>query len=305
MLQVAGEGFQPLFQLVAQRMVGIDQHFGQQLVKPVEDGIGQPLVQPGEAQQRIRPVVDHVADHRLVVFQHQPGPADRAVDQRQVLAVRHGDFHHPPEQRRDLDPFELAGETGADLRAEPFGIERFEQFGEQLGRTGADARRPFPARFGQEIACRPGEVHVLHPPRHDLRDEEILAQEDRHRVGDAVLVLRDDRRVRDRQAERAAEQGGDREPVRQSADKAGLGKGMDIAPCPVRAFEPAGDEEYGGHHHQHAGGGDPHPAGAVLQQGRSGGGHGRGLFGRLKSVFGAGLYGPGIITFPVTQETLA
>ena len=50
------------------------------------------------------------------------------------------------------------------------------------------------------------------------------------RVADPVLVARDDRGVRDRQAERVAEQRGDREPVGEAADQPRLGEGADEAP---------------------------------------------------------------------------
>ena len=129
------------------------------------------------------------------------------------------------EQRRDLDPLELAREARLDLPAEPFGIERFEHLGKQPGRALADPALPALARLGEEVARRAREVHLAHPPRDHRRGEEVVAQEARHRVGDAVLLLGDDRGVRDRDAERVAEQRGDREPVGQAADHRRLGEG--------------------------------------------------------------------------------
>ena len=49
------------------------------------------------------------------------------------------------------------------------------------------------------------------------------------RLADPVLVARDDRGVRDRQAERMAEQRGDREPVGKAADHRRFGEGLHIA----------------------------------------------------------------------------
>ena len=92
----------------------------------------------------------------------------------------------------------------------------------------ADAR-PSPCGRLEEAADRAGEVDVAHPPRDHRGDQEIVLEEVGERVADPVLVARDDRGVRDRQAERVAEQGGDREPVGEAADHRRLGEGLDEA----------------------------------------------------------------------------
>lgn len=53
--------------------------------------------------------------------------------------------------------------------------------------------------------------------------EEVPFYEAGEATGDAFLVARDDRRVWDRQAEGAAEQGDDGEPVGDAAGETGLG----------------------------------------------------------------------------------
>ena len=85
-------------------------------------------------------------------------------------------------------------------------------------------------RLGEEAADRAGDVDAAHPPRDHRGGEEIVLEEAGERVADPVLVARHDRGVRDGQAERMAEQGGDREPVGDAADQAGLGEGADEAP---------------------------------------------------------------------------
>ena len=60
--------------------------------------------------------------------------------------------------------------------------------------------------------------------------------------------LRDQRRVRDRQPERVPEQRGDREPVGDRADHAGLGAGVDEAPEPV--LSSVSDVHHGGEDQQ-------------------------------------------------------
>ena len=98
-------------------------------------------------------------------------------------------------------------------------------------------RVSWPCRRLQEAADRAGEVDVAHPPRDHRRDQEIVLEEGGQRVADAVLVARDDRGVRDRQAERMAEQGGDREPVGQAADHRRLGEGLHVAEPGIAMLE--------------------------------------------------------------------
>ena len=45
-----------------------------------------------------------------------------------MAAIGDHRVQHPADQRRDLQLFELRGEAGAHLRAQTFGIERFEHF---------------------------------------------------------------------------------------------------------------------------------------------------------------------------------
>ena len=88
--------------------------------------------------------------------------------------------------------------------AEPFVIEAFENIGDQARRTRANAGA-LPGGGLQEAACRARDIDIPHPPGNDRRNQEILLDEGRQRLADPVLVARDDRRVRDRQAERVAE----------------------------------------------------------------------------------------------------
>ena len=130
------------------------------------------------------------------------------------------------DQRRDLGLAQAVGDGALDQPAEPLVVEAFEQVGDQPARALADARLLALRRL-EEAARRAGEVDMAHPPRHHRRDEEILLEEIGQRLADAILVARDDRGVRDRQAERVAEQRGDREPVGQPADHPRLGERLD------------------------------------------------------------------------------
>ena len=85
--------------LAAQRVVGLDDHFGQQLVEAVEHRVGQRLVQPGPAQHGIGAAMDQVADQFLVVLQRQPGPAHQRFDHRHVPPVGDRGGQHLADQR--------------------------------------------------------------------------------------------------------------------------------------------------------------------------------------------------------------
>ena len=56
--------------------------------------------------------------------------------------------------------------------------------------------------------------------------EHVGGDEAAERRAQPLLLVRDDGGVRDRHAERVAEQRGDREPVGDAADEAGLGRGL-------------------------------------------------------------------------------
>jgi hypothetical protein len=117
----------------------------------------------------------------------------------------------------------------------------------------------------RNLAGHPCDIQPTHPPRDHGGGQEIVLQELSQRGADPVLVLGDDGGVRDRQAERMPEQGGDREPVGEAADHRRLRKGANEAPGRVEMVVMAGEKEDRGHHHEHAGGDDPHAPDAALR----------------------------------------
>ena len=92
--------------------------------------------------------------------------------------------------------------------------------------------------------------------------QEVLPDEVAEAVAEHVLLGRDDRGVRDRQAQRATEQRRDREPVGQRADHAGLGRRPHVAdPArPVVDLPPASQQEDHGRDQEQPGGQPLHPA---------------------------------------------
>ena len=156
---------------------------------------------------------------------------------------------------KDAQPI---GERALHHGAEAIGIERLEHPLQHA--RGAAPEPPLLRRLGQEAAGRAGDVEPLHPPRHHRGGEEIVLEEIGERVADPVLVARHDRGVRDRHAERVAEQGGHREPIGDAADQPRLGEGADEAPGRMGVGEVGDGDEHRRHAREHRRRQRPHAA---------------------------------------------
>ena len=75
--------------------------------------------------------------------------------------------------------------------------------------------------------------------------QEVALDELAEAAADLVLAVGDDRGVRDRQAERVAEQGGDREPVGERADHRRLGEGPHVPDPAVTTVDRRDDIDHG------------------------------------------------------------
>ena len=100
MLQVLREARQAFLDLGADRVVGIDRHLRQQAIEAVQNGIGQPLVQPGPSHDGVGPFMHHLAHEVFVRFERAACPANAGIEQRAVAAIRNGTGQHPAEQGR-------------------------------------------------------------------------------------------------------------------------------------------------------------------------------------------------------------
>lgn len=83
--------------------------------------------------------------------------------------------------------------------------------------------------FGEPGAEPAADADGAQSLSYDVLGEEVLADEFAERDAELVFLGRDDRGVRDGQAEWVPEEGGDGEPVGQGADHAGFGGGGHIA----------------------------------------------------------------------------
>ena len=169
------------------------------------------------------------------------------------------------EERRHFHLAQPRRDRALDNAAQTLVVEAFENVGDQPRGAGANAR-PFAGGGLQKTSGRARDVEALHPPRDHRGDQEILLEEAGERFADAVLVARNDRGVRDRQAERMAEQGGHREPVGEAADHRCLRERLHIAKRGISVLECARREEDRGHHDQQAGRDHLHALSARLRR---------------------------------------
>ncbi len=102
----------------------------------------------------------------------------------------------------------------------------------------------------------------------------MIADEARQGAADVVLARRDDRRVRDRQAQRPPEQRHDREPVGEAADQRGFGERPRGAGPTVLRQPPRRRDEHGCHDREQHGGRNSHAPQAADELGIRGGSRG-------------------------------
>ena len=129
---------------------------------------------------------------------------------------------------RQVELFGAAAQGFVEHRLDAFIVDEFEHLARRRDRFCAEQRRV--RRFGQPDREAAGGIEGVHAGDQRVGAEEFVADEFGEVIGDACLVRRQDGRVRDRQAERVAEQRDDREPVGQRADHGGFGEGRDPRP---------------------------------------------------------------------------
>ena len=99
------------------------------------------------------------------------------------------------------------------------------------------------AGFGQPLSRAMGDFDGSDLRRHRLGVEEVRGYEGRQARAECVLLARNDRGVRDRQAQGMAEERGDGEPVGDRADHGRLGGSGDEAPDTGVVGEDVGGQE--------------------------------------------------------------
>ncbi len=143
-----------------------------------------------------------------------------------------------------------AGDKAAGTAVLHGGEDARQHGGERdRGRAGGDG-------VGEEAVQDAGQVEAGQHAGDLVLGEHVGGDEAAEGGAETLLLARDDGGVGDRDAERVAEQRGDREPVGDAADEAGLGGGLEeVGGCALG--EGVGAEGESGHQDEEASGEDP------------------------------------------------
>ncbi len=242
---------------LADQVFGVGSDLGDQRGQAVDELVGRPAAhRPAQAEiaQGADFPADGVGDQRAGLFVlHDRVEAQQQFVEHRLMAPLAGQHAQCLGQRRgEVELAQAADHLGFDKGAHALVMQRGDAEMRDPGEPAAD-------RFGIAWMAQPasqarGEVQLLQLGQHQRRGEEMGGDEARQVAADARLAARDDRRVRDRQAERVTEQRGDGEPVGDRADHGGFGEGGDIAPGRVDGLETGRDDvQQGGQQQQQAG----------------------------------------------------
>ena len=171
------------------------------------------------------------------------GAGHQGVEQLGVVAARDDDPQGPAGQRRHLDRVHRPGQLGGEHALDILVAQRLGHRDHQIRGVTGEAGGVGPV--GQPGGQAGDQASGAYPLGQDVGVEEVLLHELAEGGGELVLALDDQRGVRYRQAQGAAEQGRHREPVRDAADHGGLGAGLHVAEeGPVDAGHGHGHEQH-------------------------------------------------------------
>lgn len=155
------------------------------------------------------------------------------VDGAAVAAVLDDPLQGLADAGRDLGGLGAPGDRLADDGLHVGIAQDGQGAAERRGELGGDPVGVF--GLGQPGPEAPADAEGVEAGPDHVRGEEVLPDELAQGDPELVLLGGDDRGVRDGQAERAPEEGGHGEPVRERADHAGLGRGGDVPGPAARA----------------------------------------------------------------------
>jgi hypothetical protein len=243
--------------------------------QPVGNLLGDLAVDPA----RHPPAAPLLDDRQDLVLMHEDIGAHRpqqVIEDLVMRAVPAQDREQGRQRRRQLDLAQLSAQGDLHQPLQHLVVERAQE-------EGREQRQPIDDRVGIAPVGQPGAEPPADAERaqacgNQLRLQEVPLDEAAEPGADPVPAVRDHGRVRDRQPQGPAEQGGDREPVRQAADQRCFRAG-------AQKIHPEAGEprlhcgEIGDAHRDQQRGGDgavPAQAAALLQGGGCFGGVGHG-----------------------------
>jgi hypothetical protein len=204
-------------------------------VQPLGDHLVEPLGRPPG-----RPLADDVGERVLVVHQPVMTLLEGQVDQPVVGVVAEDLGEQVAGDRRDRLLDQAWDQHLGDERLDIGVAKSVQRQRQDRGTLGHHPRRV--DRVVQPLGrtCRHLGDHQA--VTDDLLLQEVLLHEVLEAPAELVLAPGDQRRVRDRQAQRVLEQRRHREPVGDRAHHAGLGTGVDVAPEAVAVERDQVDE---------------------------------------------------------------
>src|SRR6266540_3273537 len=242
-----GLGAQPLGQLAQPQVVLPAQlvvRLGHQLVEELLQH-GEALVEDHVVQRLRHPprrlLAEPVAQRDPVVVEEPDQPAQHRLQQHLMVAAVHRDLQSACRDRggrglRDPAPHDLL-DRGVDVLVPQHLTEAGQRVTRVLAQPGGVVRAYQPA------ADPAGHVQAAQLANDHLAGQEVLLDELAQALAQRVLLVRDDRGVRDGYPHRVPEQRGDREPVGQRAHHGRLGGGPQVAHPGRRLRDQHGDEE--------------------------------------------------------------
>ena len=207
-------------------MVGVGADVADEAVDRGVDLLEDPVVDRlGDPPRRLR--LEAFAERGPVVL-HEPAEADEhGVEQALVVAAFHGEIDRPAEHRCRRDGPHPLPRRRARGGLHLVIVEHLERAAQRIGEAVGGA--PGVVGLRQPGAEAPSDSGIGEPLTEHVVGEEVLLDELAETAPDLVLALRDDRGVRDRDAERMPEQRGHGEPISQRTDHRRLRRGEHVA----------------------------------------------------------------------------
>ena len=123
MTQVVGKLCKSFFALFPQRMVGVFDHFVQQLIQAIDDGISQFFVKARPAHDCVGPFLNHFADEMFIGLERCRRPFYDTVEHGDMPPFADHRAQQLPKQRRDIKLIKLFAYCALGNAAEAFIIQ--------------------------------------------------------------------------------------------------------------------------------------------------------------------------------------
>ena len=225
--QPIDEAVHETVEFLPHRMIGIGPHLLEQRAGGGDDLLQQIGVGAEQVEQRRQLLADPLAHRRqrLLVVQESADDLGELVEQLLVPAVVGEGRQQVGRERRELHLLDLVEHALLDEVAQAGLLDGRQRLRHQPGDETRQAGGALGT--GQPVGDKRGEIDLLQLFANRSGRQEIHLDEAAEIVGDAVLVGGNDRRVRDRQAERPPEQRDHRIPVGEAADRRRFGECRD------------------------------------------------------------------------------